>query len=384
MTTAARPPVDPGAEATGSGAAATYREALQRALADAIATAAGTLDAGSPLRQARLAVVAGSPEGARPGWFDGESEQERAWVLLQLEGFLDDYQIVRKQADGSGAWQVDVRVRLAEAARAGARICIELRDGDLREWQLERSEEGGRGRPFDRCKGRFEGPKIGSYLRRSGAVSIASLAAADAGAAPAAATGANSLSTSIRRVPSHRVTLRWQPLVVRSTVERPNPARPKSGPRPEYMSGGSIQVAMRIEDLLRGTVVLDETIVEPGLRGRRYPRERLDAYMTELVDRAKAVVARRIVFALAPPVVLRKWAGAGGSWFVEARLAKLTAAGFVEFAVGNDGSLAGPDWQPLGRARLVGGNSVRCTFELVGLDELSRIQLGKSQVRPVR
>ena len=59
-------------------------------------------------------------------------------------------------------------------------LAIELVDNDLREWQFERFEEDGPGRPFDRRKGKFRGPKIGDYLRHSGAVKVVS---GDAGAA---------------------------------------------------------------------------------------------------------------------------------------------------------------------------------------------------------
>jgi hypothetical protein len=131
-------------------------------------------------------------------------------------------------------------------------------------------------------------------------------------------------------------------------------------------------------------VLLDETFSVPADKPSQWSAERLDAVVTFLVDKAKGEVAKKVFFTLRPPVVMRKWAGDGGAWFVEARMSKRVAAGFRKFTVGNDGSLANPDWQDLATATLVGGSAQSCTFRLADVADASRIVADVSQVRPVR
>ncbi|MGK0435273.1 MAG: hypothetical protein ACJA0V_004432, partial [Planctomycetota bacterium] len=113
-----------------------------------------------------------------------------------------------------------------------------------------------------------------------------------------------------------------------------------------------------------------------------YSADRLDAFVTKLVDKAKAAVAEKVFFTLRQPVVMRKWAGEGGNWFVEARISRRVAAGFKKFSVGNNGSLSNPDWQNLGSAKLVGGSGASCTFQLDDVGDLASIEAGVSEVRP--
>lgn len=356
----------------GAGQGATYRGALANAIAAAVAASRGADFPKGTAMRARLRVIAEHDAGDRTGAFDGGAARERAWVLGQLVGVVDDYLVTSKgKADGA-AWDVRVRVRAAAAAAVRASLVVELDDGGLGSWELERFEEAGRGQAFDRRRGRFEGPPVATYLRRSGAVKLAGPRSG----------GDSRAATSL--VPSHRVVLSWQPLRLRSTVEKPNPARPTKGPRPERLSGGVADVTVRVEDLVQGVVLLSEKMSIQATAGQAWPTTRMDAYVNELVDRAKAQVAQRIYFAMCPPVVLRKWAGQGGAWHVEVEMPARLARGGREFAAGNDGGLSSPDWERLAVATFVGGSAASCTFRLEGLTDASAVDVGVTEVRPVR
>ena len=366
----------------GFGRAPSYRGALAAALEDAVAKVKGIQIARGPSVRSRLAVVSDHQGGEQQGWFDGEAELEREWVQQQIAGFVLQHEVVEKGRADDDMWEVTVRALVAGLDRTETAIVVELQDNDLTRWTLERFEEEGPGRPFDRKTGNFEGPKIGEYTRRSGAVKLVSSGGGVTVRAGRAAREREKAGNEV--VASHKIAIEWQPLVVQSLVEKPNRARPTAGPRPEYMSGGAVTVSVRIEDLVERTVLLEETFTVPGEGAAAFPAERRDAFITRLVDRAKAIVATRIFFTLRPPVVLRKWAGEGGAWFVEASIARAIASGFDAFSVGNDGSLTDPDWQPLADARLVGGSAQSCTFELAGVVDPARIEPGQSQVRPVQ
>jgi hypothetical protein len=275
-----------------------------------------------------------------------------------------------------------VRALVASLQQLESELVIELIDNGLRSWQHERYEEDGPGRAFDRRKGQFEGPKIGDYLRRSGAVKIVSRGAGVKVAPQSERTEREKLGHQL--VASHRVVINWQPLTVRSMVEKPNQARPTRGPRPEHMQGGSVQVAVKVEDLIEGTVMLEETFSVPGDKPESYSADRSEAFITQLVDKAKAAVAKKVFFTLRQPVVMRKWAGVGGKWFVEVRISRRVASGFKKFSIGNNGSLGNPDWQNLGSAKLVGGSGASCTFQLDGVGDLALVAAGVSEVRPVQ
>jgi len=363
---AALPEVRADAWSHGVGRGPSYRAALARAIEDAVARSRGADAVQDPSIQSRLAVIASHEAGSQSGWFDGEGDLERAWVQRQIAGFVRDHVVNERSKPEERLWQVNVRALVAGAGRAKAQLVIELADNDLRIWQLERYEEGGPGRAFDQRKGRFEGPQIGDYLRRSGAVKIVDVAA------------------RAQPVASHRVVIRWQPLVVKSQVAKPNKARPTRRARPEFMSSGAVEVAVKVEDLSNDEVLLDERFAVPADRPGDWSADRLDAFITNLVDKAKAEVAKKVFFTLRPPVVLRKWAGGGGAWLVEARISKRVAAAFRKFTVGNRGSLATPDWQDLAAATFVGGSSDTCTFRLEATVDPSRIEIGASEVRPIR
>jgi hypothetical protein len=366
----------------GFGRAPSYRSALAQALEDAVAKAKGVEIARGPSIRSRLAVVAEHEDGEQRGFFDGEAENEREWVQQQIAGFVRSYEVDKKAKADDRMWEVSVRALVAGLDHLASELVIELQDNDLRSWQLERFEEGGPGRAFDRRKGRFQGPKIGEYLRRSGAVKVTG-----SGKGVNVRTGTERTQrekAGHQLIASHRVVIEWQPLVVQSLVEKPNKARPTKGPRPEYMSGGAVTVTLKVEDLVHDVVLLDETFSVPADKPSQWSADRLDAFVTDLVDKAKGEVAKKVFFTLRPPVVMRKWAGDGGAWFVEARMSKRVAAGFRKFTVGNDGSLANPDWQDLATATLVGGSAQSCTFRLADVADASRIVADVSQVRPVR
>jgi len=365
----------------GFGRATTYRAAMGQALEDAVAKAKGVEIARGPSIRSRLAVVTEHKDGDQKGFFDGTSELEREWVQQQIGGFVRKYEIKKKAKADDRMWEVTVRALVASVEQLESELVIELIDNDLRKWELERYEEGGPGRAFNRRKGTFRGPKIGEYLRRSGAVKVVSTGPGVKVTSGSARTQREKLGQQL--VASHRVVINWQPLVVSSMVEKPNIARPSSGPRPEYMKGGTVQVAVRVENLIERTVMLDETFDVPADKPGQYSAARLDAFVTALVDKAKAEVAKKIFFTLRQPLVLRKWVGDGGKWFVEARMSRRVAAGFKKFSVGNNGSLASPDWQNLASAKLVGGNGTRCTFELADVTDAGSIQSAVSEVRPI-
>ena len=357
----------------GLGRAATYRAALAGALEDAVAKAKGVWLSTEPALRSRLAVVAGREGGEGRAAFSGSVDREHDWVKRQVSGFVQTYEVQNMGKPDDGPWEVRVRALVPGTDAMRTELVVDLQDNGIRAWQMERFEEGGPGRAFDRRSGRFEGPKIADYLRRSGAVEIA-----------APRPGGKLVERPGAVEPSHRVVLDWQSVQVRSLLEKPNRARPTKGPRPEFMSAGAVEVSVRVDDLLRGVTVLDEALTVTAAQPQKWPAERLDGFVTELVDVAKAQVAQKIFFTLRPPVVLRKWAGDGGDWFVEARVAKRVTASFSEFVLGVEGSLASPDWQSLATAQLVGGSAASCTFRLKGLADPSRVEVGVSQVRPAR
>jgi len=375
------PPPATAAEATeGFGRAVSYRQALAMALEDAVGKARGVAVARGGGVRSRLEVVSRGGQGVPANWFDGEAEYEREWVQAQLDGFVETYEVTKKGKVDDG-WEVTVRAKIATGQQQGPFV-IDLDDADLRQWQLARFEEGGAGVPFAKVDGTYEAPSIRDNLRATGRVLV--VAKNGGVSAPAGASPRERGKGGHQLVASHRVRVQWQAMQFTSLVEKPNIARPTTGPRPQFLTAGSVRVAIAITDLVQGLDVLDRPLtvaleVPPGT-----PVERLDAMAVQLADQAKAAVAEAIFFALQPPTVVRKWAGDGGDWFVEVAIGKRVANGYDAFAVGNQGSLASPDWRPLGRAALVGGTDTACTFRLVDVAEPSRIEAGVTEVRPAR
>ncbi|HZN38409.1 MAG TPA: hypothetical protein VFD82_06375 [Planctomycetota bacterium] len=382
------PPAAAPAPASGStwsdgfGRATNYRSALANAIEDAVAKVKGISVARGPAVRSRLSVVSDHEAGAKDGWGNGESDTEREWVQQQIAGFVMRYDVVKKEKAPDGHWEVAVKALIASKDTFDSTIVIDLDDNDLRKWQLERFDEGG-GTP-GKQSGDFAGPKIAEYLRKSRLVKIVSKGdgvKVSAGSAPTEREKAGH-----KLVASHRVRVEWQPLVVQSLIEKPNKARPSSRPRPEYLSGGSVQVSIKVENLVENIEVLDETFTVPA-DGSAAPQtvDQIDAFVNALVDKAKALVAEKVFFALKPPVVLRKWQDAGsGEWRVEAMIARRVAAGYATFALGNNGSLASPDWQLLGHAVFVDGNDITSTFRLEGVEDPALIEPDATEVRPLK
>ncbi len=365
----------------GFGRATNYRSALANAIEDAVAKVKGISVARGPAVRSRLSVVSDHKDGDKDGWFNGEADGEREWVQQQIAGFVLRYEVLRKEKGQDGQWEITVKALVAANDGIDTTIVIDLQDNDLRKWQLERFEEGSGSGAFARQSGDFAGPRIAEYLRKSRLVKIV---AKGAGVAVGAGSSPREREKAGHQVvASHRVVVAWQPLVVQSMVEKPNKARPTAGPRPEFLSGGAVQVSIKVEDLVENTELLEETFTVPADPGASQSVEQIDAYVNALVDKAKAVVAEKVFFALKPPVVLRKWQGPGGEWLVEAQVARRVAATYAAFAVGNNGSLASPDWQSLGRAVLVDGNDTRCTFRLEGVDT-AQVEPNLTEVRPTK
>ncbi|MFY9342062.1 MAG: hypothetical protein WAT39_06220 [Planctomycetota bacterium] len=366
----------------GFGRGVSYRAALAAALEDAVGKAKGIAVARAGAVRSRLAVVGNWSEDLKPGWFDGEAEGEREWVQQQIAGFVQQYEISKKGKADDGQWEVTVRAKIAALASGGTFV-LDLDDDDLRKWLLERFEEGGGDAPFGKAQGTYEAPTIRENLRATGAVQFVAKSGGvqvGEGAAPQERE-----KQGHRVVASHRVVVRWQPMRFQSLVEKLNKARPTSGPRPQYLTAASVQVALKIVDLVRDVEVLERPLtvaltIPPGT-----PVERLDGMAVQLADQAKAAVAEAVFFALRPPVVARKWPGDDGKdWFVEVALAKRIAQAYDSFAIGNQGSLASPDWRSIGRAAFVGGTDASSTFRLVDVADPSLIEPGVTEVRPAK
>ncbi|MBL8731218.1 MAG: hypothetical protein JNN13_02480 [Planctomycetes bacterium] len=369
-----------GVSSVGFGRAASYREALAFALEEAVAKVKGVqIVRGAPVRD-RLVIVERHADGSRRDWFDGVADGEHGWVQQQIAGFVSGYEVEKRQ-QVDGGWEVTVRATVATAPDALAPIVVEVDDQGLRRWRLSRFESDAATVAFDTQAGEYRGPAVARSLRTCPGLSIAGGGArvnVGAGAAPAERE-----KDGQQVVASHRVVLQWGTLELQSAVERSNIARPSNGPRPEYVIGGAVEVSLRIDDLVRGVVVLDEHFAVPADVPAGFAADRVEAAVQALADKACAVVAQKIFFALRPPAVLRKWAGEkAGQWLVEVSMPRAVAAGFRNFEVGLDGSLASPDWQPIAPAALVGGTATSCTFR-IDIDDATAIDAAAAQVRPL-
>lgn len=366
----------------GFGRATSYRTALGAALEDAVGKAKGISIARGAGVRSRLSVVS-SGENVPKDWFDGEADHEKEWVQQQISGFVLAYDVVKKGKAEDGQWEVTVRAKVAAHDCSQGLLVLDLIDNDLRKWEMARFEEGAAGGAFAKVNGSYEAPSIRANLTATRLVRIvAKTSGVDvgAGAAPAEREKAGQ-----QLVASHRVAVAWQPMQFQSLVEKPNIARPTSGPRPQYLTAASVKVDLKMIDLVQNVDLLDLPMTVSIDVPAGTPVERLDAIAVQLADKAKAVVAERIFFTLRPPTVTRKWPDDGGSdWLCEVAIGKRIAMAYDGFVVGNQGSLANPDWQSLGRAVLVGGTDTSCTFKLVDVVDPSRIETGVSEVRPAR
>jgi len=281
------------------------------------------------------------------------------------------------------AQQPAVRAKIAAFEPGKDAFVVDLVDDDLKRWRLERFEEGVEGGPYARDEGAYEAPSVRENLRATGRVRFAAKAG---GVKVGAAADPRERAKEGRQLaPSHRVVVAWQPMQFRSQMERPNRARPTSGPRPQFLTAGSVRVAVKVVDLVQDVERFDRVLTVDLPFAEPQPVDKLDAFAVQLGDLAKAAVAEAIFFALQPPVVTRKWAaGDAGEWHVEVAMPRRVALAYESFAVGVQGSLASPDWRPLGRAVYVGGADAQCTFRLVDVVDASRIEEGVAEVRPAR
>ena len=369
----------------GEGRGPSYRAALAHALEDAVGRRHGVAVVRGPGIRSRLAVVGkdAKADDAGESWFRGEAELEREWVGQQLAGYVETYEVVRKDRAADGAFDVAVRAKIAAFEPGKDAFVVDLVDDDLKRWRLERFEEGVEGGPYARDEGAYEAPSVRENLRATGRVRFAAKAG---GVKVGAAADPRERAKEGRQLaPSHRVVVAWQPMQFRSQMERPNRARPTSGPRPQFLTAGSVRVAVKVVDLVQDVERFDRVLTVDLPFAEPQPVDKLDAFAVQLGDLAKAAVAEAIFFALQPPVVTRKWAaGDAGEWHVEVAMPRRVALAYESFAVGVQGSLASPDWRPLGRAVYVGGADAQCTFRLVDVVDASRIEEGVAEVRPAR
>jgi hypothetical protein len=384
VPTAPAAPAAPSANWTeGFARGVSYRAALAEAIEDAVGKAKGIGVARGGGVRSRLAVVSNDSTDLKEGWFDGEAQGEREWVQQQIAGFVEAYEVTKKGKADDGQWEVTVRCKIAALDARGVQFVIELTDDDLRKWQLERFEEGGADAPFARAQGTYEAPTIRENLRATGAVRIVAKSGgveAGAGASPQ-----EKEKQGHRLIASHRIEVAWQPMLFQSLVEKVNKARPTSGPRPQYLTAGSVRVTVKVVDLVRDIEVLERPLTIALELPPATPVERLDAFAVQLADKAKATVAETVFFALQPPVVVRKWPGDDGkAWFVEVAMSRRIAQSYDAFDVGNLGSLASPDWRSLGRASFVGGSDGNSTFRLVDVADPALVEPGVTEVRPAK
>lgn len=368
----------------GAGSGPNYRTALAAALEDAIARRHGNRIVRGPGIRSRLAVLAKDTGGGdgKDARLPAEAELEHEWVARQLDGVVETYEVTRNERHADGRVDVEVQAKVADFTAGKEAFVVDLIDDDLRQWRLERFEEGAEGGPFDKLEGAYEAPSIRDNLRATQRVKFTARSAGVKAGADAALRERGKAGQQL--VASHRVVVGWQPMQFRSEVERPNRARPTSGPRPQRLTAGAVRVAVKVVDLVEDVELFDrawtvELAVPPDT-----PVERLDGMAVKLGDQAKAAVAEAIFFVLQPPVVTRKWVDDAGSWLVEAAVARRIAAAYDGFSVGAMGSLASPDWRPAGRAVLVGGDDGKCIFRLVDVADPALVEAGVSEVRPVR
>ncbi len=273
----------------GQGRGPSYRAALAHALEDAVGRRNGVAVSRGPGIRSRLAVVAKDAKSgaAGDGWFTGEAELEREWVGQQLAGYVEAYEIVRKDQDSDGAFEVAVRAKISAYEPGKDAFVVDLVDDDLCRWRLERFEEGVEGGPFARDEGAYEAPSVRENLRATGRFRFA--AKAGAVKVGAAADPRERAKEGRQIVPSHRVTVAWQPMQLRSLLERPNRARPTSGPRPQFLTAGSVRVAVKVVDLVQDVELVDRTLTIDLPIAETPPVDKLDALVVQLGDLAKAV-----------------------------------------------------------------------------------------------
>ncbi len=363
--------------------ATSYRAALAEALEDAVGKAKGVAVARGAAVRSRLSVVSNYTQELPNSWFDGEAHSEREWVQQQIAGFVQRYEVVKKGKADDGQWEVTVKAQVAALAAGGGLMTIDLADNDLRSWQLDRFEEGVPDAPFAKVAGNYDAPSLRENLRATGVVRVLANSAGVAvgeGAAPS-----EKEKTGHRLVASHKVVVVWQPMQFQSLVEKPNKARPTTGPRPQFLTAGSVQVAVKVLDLVHDLEVLDRSLTIALDVPSASPVDRLDAFAVQLADMAKAAVAETVFFALVPPVVVRKWpAEPGPGWLVEVAMSRRVAEAYAAFSIGTQGSLASPDWRSLGKAAFVQGTATSCTFRLIDVADPASIEPGVAEVRPAK
>jgi hypothetical protein len=376
---AASPARDGWVQGVGSGP--SQRAALANALEDAIGRRHGVRIVRGPGIRSRLAVVAKEVE-AKDARLPAEAELEHEWVARQLDGVIETYEVTRSERQADGRCDVEVSAKVAAFTPGKDAFVVDLVDDDLRQWRLERFEEGAAGGPFDRLDGAYDAPSIRENLRATQRVKFTAKGSGVKADGDTALRERAKLGQQL--VASHRVVVGWQPMQFRSEVERPNRARPTSGPRPQRLVAGSVRVTVKVVDLVEDVDLFDRALNVDLVVPPETPVERLDAMAIQLGDQAKAAVAEAIFFALQPPVVTRKWADEAGAWLVEAAVGRRVAAAYDGFSVGAMGSLASPDWRPVGRAVYVGGDDAKCTFRLVDVADPALVEVGVSEVRPAR
>ena len=366
----------------GFGRATNYRTALANAIEDAVGKSKGIAVARGPGVRSRLSVVANYSDQVPNGWFDGEADSEREWVQQQIAGFVQKYEVKQKEKANDGQWEVTVRAQVAVHDANEPEMVIDLQDSELSKWQLERFEEG-QGTAFARDSGNYQAPRLAENLRRTNVIKVVAKSGGVSIGSGAAVREREKAGQQL--VASHRIVVQWQPMQLRSEQERPNRARPTSGPRPEYLVAGSVRVDVKVVDLVQNIDVLELPLTIPIDIPPGTTADRRDAFVVALADKATAAVAELAFFALRPPVVVRKWPSDDGKdWLVEVKLSRRIVSGYDTFVVGNNGSLASPDWQRLGTAVLVGGTDSSCTFKLQGVEDLARIEPKVTEVRPTR
>lgn len=380
-------------EARGSGP--TRQDALAQAIEGAVMRVNGLRVATGPALRARLGLVKNQDGSVSTT----EGTLEVARVVQQLEGFVDQAEVKQEQKGADGLWSVQVRclvasfdpnraefvVQLAGAPKGGRDVAYQDLGTCL---VLNVDEETGtqsRSGPYN-----IAGTRIGDCLVGTNRVKIGYRGPGvqmdgDSDPRQAAKAGKGLVAT-------HRIDVEWDPVVMRvvkKKVLKSNPGKP----RERHLDTAYVTARIAVRNLVEKTEVasFELPIVCPADWFRRgeaplaLDQENLLAMAQRVAAFAEVEVAKRVFFALRPPLVLNKKQGEGdrAPWLVEVDLPRHLAAEFDTFEFGRDGSLGGSGWRPVGRGKLVGGEQTSI-FELDADSKPAEIQVGATRLEPTK
>jgi hypothetical protein len=380
-------------EARGSGP--TRHDALGQAIEGAVMRVNGLRVATGPALRARLGLVK-TQDGSVT---TTEGTLDVARVVQQLEGFVDQVEVKHEQKGPDGQWTVQVRclvaaydpkqaefvVQLAGAPKSGRDVAYQ----DLGTCLILNIDEesGAQNRSGPHA---IPGTRIGDCLVGTNRVKLGYRGPGvrldgDSDPRQAGKTGKGLVAT-------HRIDIEWDPVVVRVVTRKQSKSRPTSR-RAQDLDTAYVTARIAVRNLVEKTELppFELPIVCPAEWFRRgdvalaLDQESLLAMAQRVAAFAEVEVAKRVYFALRPPLVLNKKQGEGdrAPWLVEVDLPRHLAAEFDTFEFGRDGSLGGSGWRPAGRGKLVGGEQTSI-FELDADSKPAEIQVGATRLEPTK